>query len=76
MERPMLRPAIQPTPLFAAETDDLYFARRSEEEERAAANARDEASARVHRTLAGKYAALAAAARGRSAKADGKEESG
>lgn len=76
MEPPMLRPPIHPTPLFAAESDDLYFARRSEEEERAAANARDEKSALVHRTLAGKYAALAALARRSSAKAAGTEESG
>jgi hypothetical protein len=73
---PFARSAFQPTLVDAVETDDLYFARRAQEEERAAANARSEATAQIHRNLARKFAALAAAARGRAAKADGKEESG
>jgi hypothetical protein len=50
----------------SVETDQLYFARRAEEEERAAANSRNEEIAQVHRKLASTYAELAATERERS----------
>jgi hypothetical protein len=72
----MLRAPIHTTPGGAvAEPDQVYFARRAAEEEGAAAAARNEATAQIHRKLARKYAALAAAALDRAAK-DGRKGDG
>jgi hypothetical protein len=58
------------------EPDQIYFARRAAEEQEAAAAARNETTAQIHRKLARKYAALAAAAVDRAARDGGQGDGG